>query len=146
MLGGLLAWLRHTLHEEAVLALVVVMALMMSNLVHVLSTLLREMARASFQHDAIAEALSLNAMPVLLTNVTTTFGFVVAAWFEPRFADMAWIVGLGALVSYLTLMSWTPAILLKWFLEFRVGHYDDRHGFVELAEKFQRYPNAVRFW
>ena len=84
-------------------------------------------------------------MPVLLTNVTTAFGFVVAAWFEPSFTDLAWIVGLGALVSYVTLMSWTPAILLKWFLEFRVGHYDDRHGFVELAEKFQRYPNAVRF-
>ena len=59
MLGGLLAWLRHTLHEEAVLALVVVMALMMSNLVHVLSTLLREMARASFQHDANCGGLEL---------------------------------------------------------------------------------------
>ncbi|RUM93355.1 MAG: hypothetical protein DSZ27_00375 [Thiomicrospira sp.] len=144
MLAGIMSWLEISFDEHSVLGWVVIIAMMMSNLVHVLSTLLREMARGSFQHDALAEALKQNATPILLSNITTCFGFVVAAFYDASFYAMAWIVVLGAIISYLTLLSWLPIILLKFFLEFRVGHYDDRHGLVDLVSRIQQYPRAVK--
>lgn len=137
---GALAWFEIVLSQASVLALVVVMTLVMGNLVHLLSTLLREMARGAFQHDAIAEALKLNAMPILLSNLTTALGFAVAAIYDVQFVEMAWVVSLGVLISYVSILTWVPLILLNWFLEFRVGHYDDRHGFLDLVKKMQRYP------
>lgn len=139
-LAGSLAWLGVALDEQAVLGVVVVVFMMMSNLVHVFSSVLREMARGSFQHDAIAEALKMNVMPILLTNATTSLGFVVVAWFDSDYVSIAILVGLGALVSYLLLLSWVPMMLLRGFLEFRVGHYEDRHGFVHLAEVLRDQP------
>ncbi len=140
---GLLGWFGLALTETSVLGMVVVLALMMSNLVHVMAALLREMARGGFQHDALAEALNMNAAPVFLSNLTTGLGFAVAAFYDSRLLDAAWVVLLGALVSYTMLMTGLPLILLRWFLEFRVGHYEDRHGFIGLAEKFQAYPKWV---
>lgn len=137
---GMLGWFGIEVEPTSILAFVVVVFMTMSNLVHLLSTVLREMARGAFQHDAIAEALKLNVTPVFLTNVTTGLGFVVAAVFEPQFYAMAVIVLSGAVISYIVLLTWIPAIILKWFLEFRVGHYDDRHGFVKLAEKMNQHP------
>lgn len=145
MLSGLMAWFKIPFNDHSVLGWVVVITLMMSNMIHVLSTLLREMARGSFQHDALAEALKQNATPILLSNVTTCFGFVVAAWYDSSFAGMAWIVVSGAVISYLTLYSWLPIILLRFFLEFRVGHYDDRHGLIDLISRIQQYPRATKW-
>jgi len=141
---GCLAWLGVSLTQISVLALVVVVTLVMGNLVHLLAAVLREMARGAFQHDAVAESLKLNAMPILLSNLTTTFGFSVAAFFDSQLIEMAWVVGLGALISYLAIVTWVPLILLSWFLEFRVGHYDDRHGFLDVVRKMQRYPRWLQ--
>ncbi|PLA74374.1 hypothetical protein CYQ88_06725 [Hydrogenovibrio sp. SC-1] len=137
---GTLAWFTVSLSSSSVLALVVVMTMVVGNLVHLLATLLREMARGAFQHDAIAEALKLNAMPILLSNTTTALGFLVAGFYHPQWLDMAWVVGLGAIISYMAIVTWVPLGLLNWFLEFRVGHYDDRHGFLEVVKKMQRFP------
>lgn len=138
---GSLAWFSVSLTAISVLALVVVMTMVMGNLVHLLASVLREMARGAFQHDAIAEALKLNAIPILLSNVTTALGFSVAAFYDVQWLEMAWVVGLGALMSYLAVLTWVPLILLNWFLEFRVGHYDDRHGFLQVIKRMQGYPN-----
>ena len=145
MLAGTMAWFEISFDDHSVLGWVVIIAMMMSNLIHVLSTLLREMARGSFQHDALAEALKQNAMPILLSNITTCFGFVVAAFYDASFYTMAWIVVSGAIISYLTLFSWLPIILLTFFLEFRVGHYDDRHGLIDLISRIQQYPHAIKW-
>ncbi len=139
---GLLGWFGLALTETSVLGMVVVLALMMSNLVHVMAALLREMARGGFQHDALAEALNMNAAPVFLSNLTTGLGFAVAAFYDARLLDAAWVVLLGALASYTMLMTGLPLILLRWFLEFRVGHYEDRHGFIGLAENFRPIRNG----
>lgn len=139
LLGGL-AWFSVSLSSSSVLALVVVLTMVVGNLVHLLATLLREMARGAFQHDAIAEALKLNAMPILLSNMTTALGFSVAAFYNPQWLEMAWVVSLGAIISYLAILTWVPLILLNWFLEFRVGHYDDRHGFLDVIKKMQQFP------
>lgn len=144
MTFGLLGWLGYQLDENSLLGLVVLMTVMTSNLVHVLSTLLREMARGLFQYDAVAEALKFNSSPIFLANLTSLLGFAFAAWYEPELTPMAWIVGIGVVISYLTTLSWLPLILLSWLLEFRVGNTSDRYGYVFVVEWMQRSPGLLR--
>ncbi|WEJ63690.1 MMPL family transporter [Thiomicrorhabdus lithotrophica] len=133
MTFGGLGWLGYGLTQESLLGLVVLITLMSSNLVHILSTLLREMARGLFQYDAVAEALKLNTSPIFLSNLTTALGFIMAAWVDSSYSSLAWLVVIGVLFSFLITISWLPMVLLNWLLEFRVGNSADRHGLLFLA-------------
>ena len=137
---GALSWFGYELTSESILGLVVLMTLLSSNLVHILSTLLREMARGLFQYDAIAEAIKLNSTPIFLSNLTTALGFVFAAWFDSSYLPLAWLVIIGVTFSYLVTISWLPMILLNWLLEFRVGNSADRHGLTFVANWLQKNP------
>lgn len=139
MLFGVMGWIGTPFTTESALGIVVVVTLLTSNLVHILSTLLREMARGLFQYDAVAEALKSNAMPIFLSNLTTALGFIFAAWFETSLTELAIIVSLGAAISYLSAMTWLPLFLLSWLLEFRVGNSADRHGFSFISKGLMKY-------
>ncbi|WP_040725141.1 MMPL family transporter [Thiomicrorhabdus sp. Kp2] len=139
---GALGWLGSQLTNESILGLVVLITLLSSNLVHILSTLLREMARGLFQYDAVAEALKLNSTPIFLSNLTTALGFVFAAWFDSSYLALAWLVVIGVTFSYLMTLSWLPMILLNWMLEFRVGNPTDRHGLTFIANWLQKNRKA----
>ncbi|HID00270.1 MAG TPA: hypothetical protein EYP05_02870, partial [Piscirickettsiaceae bacterium] len=137
---GMAGWLLNEVNtRDALLGGVVVLTMMTSNLVHLLGAVLREMARGQFQHDAVAEGLKHNAGPILLANLTTVLGFVISAWINPDLSPMAWIVSLGALASLWVTLTWLPWILLRWFLEFRVGNPQDRHGYGRLVRWLSRY-------
>ncbi|WP_321323444.1 MMPL family transporter [Thiomicrorhabdus sp.] len=138
MTFGALGWTGYQLTPESILGLVVLMTLLSSNLVHILSTLLREMARGLFQYDAVAEALKLNSTPIFLSNLTTALGFVFAAWFDNSYLALAWLVVIGVTLSYLMTLSWLPMILINWLLEFRVGNPADRHGLTFIATWLQK--------
>jgi len=134
---GLLGWTGYVLTEESVLGFVVLVTLLSSNLVHILSTLLREMARGLFQYDAVAEAIKLNSAPILLSNLTTALGFAFTAWLDPSYIALAWLVCIGVFLSFLVTLSWLPMVLLNWLLEFRVGNSADRHGLTFIASWLQ---------
>ncbi|HIQ40469.1 MAG TPA: hypothetical protein EYH46_04795 [Sulfurivirga caldicuralii] len=137
---GMAGWLLNEVNtRDALLGGVVVLTMMTSNLVHLLGAVLREMARGQFQHDAVAEGLKHNAGPILLANLTTVLGFVISAWINPDLSPMAWIVSLGALASLWVTLTWLPWILLRWFLEFRVGNPQDRHGYGRLVRWLSRH-------
>lgn len=141
---GVLSWIGVELDESSLLGWVILMTLVTSNLIHILSSLLREMARGLFQFDAVAEALKLNNTPIFLSNLTTLLGFIAAAWYEPELASMAWVVAIGAVVSYLAVLSVLPMILLNWLLEFRVGHSADRMGYAFVVKWMQAAPDKVK--
>jgi len=141
---GALGWAGVALNESSLLGWVILMTLVTSNLIHVLSSLLREMARGLFQFDALAEALKLNNTPVFLSNLTTLLGFMLAAWYEPELVSMGWVVVIGALVSYLVVLTVLPMILLSWLLEFRVGHSADRMGYAFVVKWMQSAPRKVK--
>ncbi|MEA1989246.1 MAG: MMPL family transporter [Pseudomonadota bacterium] len=140
MTFGCLGWLGYELTQESLLGLVVLITLMSSNLVHILSTLLREMARGLFQYDAVAEALKLNTSPILLSNLTTALGFVLAAWVDSAYSPLAWLVIVGVFFSFLITVSWLPMVLLNWLLEFRVGNTVDRKGLTFVANWLLKNP------
>ena len=142
MLFGGLGWINSGFTSESILGVVVVVTLLTSNLVHILSTLLREMARGAFQYDAVSEALKLNATPIFLSNLTTALGFIVAAWFDSSLVNLAIIVSLGVGISYVSAMTWLPMFLLSYLLEFRVGNASDRHGFSFLSRWLVAHSNT----
>lgn len=135
MLFGGMGWIGTAFTAESILGLVVTVTLITSNLVHILSTLLREMARGLFQYDAVAEALKSNTMPIFLSNLTTALGFIFAAWFDANLMELAIIVSIGVAISFLSAMTWLPLFLLSWLLEFRVGNSADRHGFSFVSKR-----------
>lgn len=124
---------------------VILMTLIVSHGVHFLSAMLREMARGLFQQDAMSEALSMTHRPILLSTLTTVFGFGAAAFFNPYFVSVAWMIGLGAVMSYLAVTVVLPLVLIRYFLEFRVGHYQDRHGLSALLNRIEKQPGLVDF-
>lgn len=143
---GLLGWFGIAMQvRDLMFGGVVVLTMLTSNLVHVLGTVLREMARGQFQDDAVAEALKHNAAPILLANLTTLIGFWIVAWWSPAFTAMAWVVTAGALMSLWVTLTWLPWILLRYRLEFRVGHYSDRHGFSRLVRWMRAHPRLTRW-
>lgn len=142
---GALGWVGAVLDESSLLGLVILMTVMTSNLVHILSTLLREMARGLFQFDAIAEALKFNSSPIFLANFTSLMGFAFAAWYQPELTTMAWVVGIGVVISYLTTLSWLPLILLSWLLEFRVGSSADRYGYAFIVTWMQNRAGLLKW-
>ncbi len=137
---GIYGWLGAVMGSESLLGLMVLLTIVSSNLVHLLSTLAREMARGLFQYDAIAEALKLNTSPIFLSNLTTALGFWIASWVEPQLSGLAWLVVIGVLISFLMTLSWLPLTLLSWLLEFRVGNTADRHGLTFIANHLKDKP------
>lgn len=134
---GLFGWLGYELTAESILGLMIIMTVMSSNLVHLLATLSREMARGLFQFDAIAEALKLNISPIFLSNLTTALGFVFVAEIMPELQQLSWLVVTGVSLSLFTVLTWLPLVVLNWLLEFRVGNTADRHGITFVAKLLQ---------
>jgi len=132
-------------NEFSVLARVVIVTLMMSHLIHFLTALLREMARGLHQYDAIIEALAITHQPILLSSLTTMLGFAVVSFVNTQFSIMAYQVIIGVVLSYASLLVLVPIILLQWLLEFRVGHYSDRHGLDNIVKTFVKYPPLALF-
>ena len=132
-------------NEYSVLSRVVVVTIMMSHLIHFITTLLREMARGIHQYDAVVEALVITHQPILLSSLTTILGFVVISIFNQQFSVMAYQVIIGVGLSYLSLLVVVPVILMNWLLEFRVGHYADRHGLDWVLKLTAKYPSLVIF-
>jgi predicted RND superfamily exporter protein len=130
-------------NEFSVFARVVVITLMMSHLIHFLAALLREMARGIHQYDAIIEALGITHQPILLSSLTTIFGFVAVSMFNEQYSIMAYQVILGVSLSYISLLVLVPTILLQWLLEFRVGNYNDRHGLEIILKIIKKYPIVI---
>jgi len=138
--SSILLLLGFTYDKFSVLARVVVVTIMMSHLIHFLAALLREMARGIHQYDAIVDALSITHQPILLSSLTTIFGFVVVSIFNDSFSIMAYQVIIGVVLSYVSLLVVVPTILLYWLLEFRVGNYADRHGLSSVLKLFKNRP------
>lgn len=132
-------------NEFSVLARVVIVTIMMSHLIHFLTAILREMARGIHQYDAIVEALAITHQPILLSSLTTVFGFIVVALFNEPFENMAYQVIIGVSLSYISILILVPTILLNWLLEFRVGYYNDRHGLDYVLKFIKKHPPWVLF-
>ena len=135
---GLSAWFDVQIGQLEGFAIIVALTLVTANMVHLLSTLHREMARGLFQYDAVAEAIKLNHSPIFLSNLTTALGVAFTAWLYPEWQDFSVVLSIGVFFSYLLSITLIPLLLLSWLLEFRVGNSRDRHSLYQYIQSLEK--------
>ena len=97
-----------------------IMTLGVADSVHVLSAAQRALVRGSSKRDALRESLRLNAVPVILTSVTTAIGFLSMNFSEvPPFRDLGNMTAIGILAAGVWSLTVLPALLL--LLPFRAA-------------------------
>ena len=104
-----------------------IMTLGVADSVHVLSAAQRAMVRGLSKRDALRESLRLNAIPVVLTSVTTAIGFLSMNFSEvPPFRDLGNMTAIGILAAGVLSLTVLPALLL--LLPFRVARRTEREA------------------
>ena len=86
---GFMGWLRIGLTGPSSSAPTMIMTLAVADSIHVLIMILREMRTGTEKWDAITESLRVNMMPVFLTSLTTSIGFLSMNFSDvPPFHDL----------------------------------------------------------
>jgi hypothetical protein len=102
-----------------------IMTLGVADSVHVLNAAQRAMSRGLPRREAVRESLGLNAVPVLLTSVTTALGFLSMNFSEvPPFRDLGNMTAIGILAAGALSLTVLPALLL--ILPFRPARNTER--------------------
>jgi predicted RND superfamily exporter protein len=117
-----------------------IMTLGVADSVHVLSAAQRAMARGLPRRDALRESLGLNAVPVVLTGVTTAIGFLSMNFSEvPPFRDLGNVTAIGILAACAFSLTVLPALLL--LLPFRAARRPQERA--RAAELLGRVGGAI---
>ncbi|MEO1723797.1 MAG: MMPL family transporter [Pseudomonadota bacterium] len=97
-------------NSSGVLAVVVLMA---ATCMHIAMIFLQGIDRGLDRREAVAFTYQKNLMPVGLTNLTTTFGFICLNFADaPPLQDLGNMVAIGILSGWVFSMTLMPAILL----------------------------------
>ena len=116
---GFMGWLGIRLTGPSSSAPTMIMTLAVADSIHILITILREMRTGSTKWDAITESLRINMMPVFLTSLTTSIGFLSMNFSDvPPFHDLGNITTIGVAFAFIYSVLFLPAIVAV--LPFRV--------------------------
>lgn len=108
---GLAGWLGIELSSPVMSAPVIIMTLAVADCVHVLSTWISEMQKGSDKKTAMRESLRINFMPVFLTSITTTIGFLsLNSSDAPPFRDLGNVAAIGVMAAFFFSIFLLPAL------------------------------------
>ncbi|MDO6706911.1 RND family transporter [Photobacterium sp. 1_MG-2023] len=111
---GLSGWAGMFLNTATVNVPTLVLTLAVADCVHVIATLRQGMQRGMTKHEAIVYSTRLNAMPVLITSVTTALGFLMMnASDSPILRDLGNLAALGIMLACVLSLTLLPALLAK---------------------------------
>lgn len=109
---GFMGWLRIGLTGPSSSAPTMIMTLAVADSIHILIMILREMRSGSSKWDAITESLRVNMMPVFLTSLTTSIGFLSMNFSDvPPFHDLGNITTIGVVFAFIYSVLFLPAII-----------------------------------
>ncbi len=101
----------------------IILTLAVADSIHILTTFLQQRRRGLSNHDAIVEAMSVNAQPVFLTSITTAIGFLSLNFSDsPPFQLLGNITAFGVMVAWLYSMTVLPALVSVFENPVRVRH------------------------
>ena len=90
----------------------IILTLAVADSIHILATFLQQRRAGLSNHDAIVEAMSVNAQPVFLTSITTAIGFLSLNFSDsPPFRLLGNITAFGVMVAWLYSMTVLPALV-----------------------------------
>ena len=119
---GTAGWVGINLTPPSASAPVIILTIAIAGAVHLLVTMLQEIHRGTSKHDAIAESMRVNFMPIFLTSLTTMLGFLsLNSSDAPPFRDLGNISAFGVAISFLLTVSFLPAIM--YILPIKAKHF-----------------------
>ena len=109
---GLAGWVGISLTAASTNAPIIILTLAVADSIHILSTVFQNMRKGKPKHEAIAESLRVNLVPVFLTSITTAIGFLSMNFSEvPPFGDLGNIVAMGVMAAFVYSVIFLPALL-----------------------------------
>ncbi|NAW85212.1 MMPL family transporter [Photobacterium halotolerans] len=109
---GLSGWAGMFLSTATVNVPTLVLTLAVADCVHVIATMRQGMQRGMLKNEAIGYSIKLNAMPVLITSVTTALGFLMMnASDSPILRDLGNLAALGIMIACFLSVTLLPALL-----------------------------------
>lgn len=92
---------------------VIILTLAVANAVHILVTYFQQLRKGDSKYSAMHESLRVNLLPVFLTSLTTSVGFLSMNFSDsPPFADLGNVVATGVAFSFLLSTVFLPALML----------------------------------
>lgn len=110
---GLAGHLGIILSPVAVNAPTIIMTLAVADSVHLLTTMLVAMRDGMDKSEALRESLRINFLPVIITSVTTMFGFLTLNFSDtPPFHALGNITAIGIVACLIISLTVLPALLV----------------------------------
>ncbi|MBU1436005.1 MAG: MMPL family transporter [Gammaproteobacteria bacterium] len=124
---GLAGWAGVFLSTATVNVPTIVMTLAVADSVHLIASSQFLLRQGMSKPDAITKAVQLNAMPVLITSVTTAVGFLTLNFSEvPILRDFGNMTAVGVMLAWLFTVLLLPALLTIFPIS---------HGYAEPTSK-----------
>jgi len=135
---GFMGWLGIRLTGPSSSAPTMIMTLAVADSIHILIALIGEMRNGFTKHEAIVESLRINMMPVFLTSLTTSIGFLSMNFSDvPPFHDLGNITTIGVISAFVYSVFFLPAIIsvlpMKVKLKAKDGSSDFMARFAEFV-------------
>ncbi|WP_260259193.1 efflux RND transporter permease subunit [Vibrio intestinalis] len=109
---GLSGWAGMFLSTATVNIPTLVMTLAVADCVHVIATMRQRMQHGDSKAHAINHSVAINAMPILITSVTTAIGFLMMNMSDsPVLRDFGNLAALGVMIACLLSVTLLPALL-----------------------------------
>ncbi|OLQ90913.1 RND transporter [Vibrio ponticus] len=118
---GLTGWAGMFISTATVNIPTLIMTLAVADCVHVIATLRQRMKQGYSKVDAINYSITINAMPILVTSVTTAIGFLMMNMSDsPALRDFGNFAALGVMLACVLSLSLLPALLKLLPIKFAV--------------------------
>ncbi|ODA35987.1 RND transporter [Veronia pacifica] len=109
---GLLGWAGHFLSNMTIGLPMLLLTLAVADCVHIITGYVNGLNQGKNQREAISYSLELNFTALLVTSVTTSFGFLMMnASVSPVLVDFGNLSALGVMVAFLLSITLLPALL-----------------------------------
>ena len=109
---GFAGWTGFFLSVSTVNVPTMVMTIAVADCIHIIASWFQQMRAGLDREDALKEALSINYMPVIITSVTTSIGFLTLNFSDvPILADLGNLTAFGVMTACVLSLVLLPAIL-----------------------------------
>lgn len=110
---GIYAWMDRVLTPVAGFVPSIVMTIAVADSVHILVSYFFERRQGYSKHQAVYEAMRINAVPVFVTSITTIIGVMMLNFSDsPPYRDLGNMVAIGVALAYGLTMLLIPALLM----------------------------------
>jgi len=125
---GLAGWFGAVISPPVASAPTIILTMAVADAVHLLVGMRQGMRHGMGKHEAIAESIRINFMPVLITSVTTAIGFLTMNFSEaPPFHTLGNVVAMGVIIAFFLSVTFLPALAAILPMKVAVKAEEERH-------------------